>query len=264
MHEAAIEALGLEGWSYQRLPVPPELFVETVRALPRSGFAGANVTIPHKEAALALATAREEEVEGIGAANTLTFAGEDVVAANTDAAALLAVVPEEPGRALVLGAGGSARAAVWALRRRGAEVLVWGRTQERAAAMAAELGATVVGGGEELGATEAGEAGGSGRWEAVDVIVNCTPIGLAAGEDPFASLPLRHSDLERARLVIDLSYAAEETALVAAARVAGKPVVVDGLEILVRQGALSLERWIGRRAPLDVMRAAVAGAVKGR
>jgi len=272
MHEAAIKAMGLEGWSYQRLPVPPELFAETVRALPGSGFAGANVTIPHKEAALALATEHEEEVEAIGAANTLTFAGEDIVAANTDAAALLAVAPEDPGRALVLGAGGSARAAVWALRRRGAEVLVWGRTHARAAALAAELGATAVGEGEEPEATEAGEAnegdepgaseaggvGDAGRWGGVDVIVNCTPIGLTAGDDPFCSLPLGRADLERARMVVDLAYAAEETMLVAAARSAGVPSVVDGLEILARQGALSLERWTGRPAPLDVMRAAAA------
>ena len=255
MHEAALEVLGLEGWSYQRLPVPPELFAETVRALPRSGFAGANVTIPHKEAALALATEREAEVDAIGAANTLTFAGEDIVAANTDAAALLALAPENLGRALVLGAGGSARAAVWALRRRGADVLVWGRTHERAAALAAELGATAVVDGEEPGA---GEARPAGCWEAVEIIVNCTPVGLKAGDDPLSSLPLRRADLERARMVIDLAYAAEETTLVAAARAAGVPAVVDGLEILARQGALSLERWTGRRAPLEVMRAAAA------
>jgi len=255
MHEAALEVLGLKGWSYQRLPVPPELFAETVRALPRSGFAGANVTIPHKEAALALATEREAEVDAIGAANTLTFAGEDIVAANTDAAALLALAPENLGRALVLGAGGSARAAVWALRRRGADVLVWGRTHERAAALAAELGATAVVDGEEPGA---GEARPAGRWEAVEIIVNCTPVGLKAGDDPLSSLPLRRADLERARMVIDLAYAAEETTLVAAARAAGVPAVVDGLEILARQGALSLERWTGRRAPLEVMRAAAA------
>ncbi len=260
MHVAALEELGLEGWCYQRLPVPPELFAETVRALSRSGFVGANVTIPHKEAALAVATEREEEVDAIGAANTLTFAGEDIVAANTDAAALLALAPENLGPALVLGAGGSARAAVWALRQRGADVLVWGRTHERAAALAAELGATAVREGEEPEAEESGDAGHAGRWAEVEVIVNCTPVGLKSGDDPFASLPLRRADLERARMVVDLAYAEEETTLVAAARAAGVPAVVDGLEILARQGALSLERWTRRRSPLAVMRAAAAAS----
>lgn len=269
MHRAALTALGLEGWSYQHLPVPPELFVETVRALPGSGFCGANVTIPHKEAALALATEREEEVDAIGAANTLTFAGDDIAAANTDAAALLALAPEDPGLALVLGAGGSARAAVWALRRRGAEVLVWGPTNERAVALAADLGATAVG-QAELAGRKAGEAGHAGtgaaigRGEDIDVIVNCTPIGLTAGDDPFSSLPLRRTDLERARAVIDLAYAAQETTLVATARAAGVPDVVDGIEILAAQGALSLERWTGRRAPVEVMRAAARSAVNRR
>src|SRR4249919_1481247 len=73
MHEAAYRALGLEGWHYQRLPVPPELFDETVRALPGAGFLGANVTIPHKEAALALAGEATDSARAIGAANTLTF-----------------------------------------------------------------------------------------------------------------------------------------------------------------------------------------------
>ncbi|MGI8595633.1 MAG: shikimate dehydrogenase family protein [Solirubrobacteraceae bacterium] len=260
MQEAALKELGLEEWSYQRLPVPPELFVETVRALPRNGFVGANVTIPHKEAALALATVREEVVDAIGAANTLTFVGDDIVAANTDAAALLALAPEDPGRALVLGAGGSARAAVWALRRRGAETLVWGRTHERAVALAAELGATAVGPGALDEAGHAGAGRAIGRGDDFDVIVNCTPVGLMAGDDPFSSLPLGRADLERARMVIDLAYAAEETTLVAAARAAGVPAVVDGLEILVAQGALSLERWTGRRAPAEVMRRAAAGA----
>jgi shikimate dehydrogenase len=112
MHRAAFAALQLEDYSYQKLPVPPELFEETVRALPGSGFVGANVTIPHKEAALALATEATETARAIGAANTLTFRDDDTIhAQNTDAPGLIAALPEPPaGRtALVLGAGGSAR-----------------------------------------------------------------------------------------------------------------------------------------------------------
>ena len=87
MQEAAFAALGLTGWAYQRLPVPPELFAETVRALAAAGFVGGNVTIPHKEAALALADgATETEARAIGAANTLTFDDDGAIEAdNTDA-----------------------------------------------------------------------------------------------------------------------------------------------------------------------------------
>src|SRR4051794_6744379 len=115
---------------YQLLPVPPELLAETVRALGAAGFGGANVTIPHKEAALAVADEPTPAASGIGAANTLTFTDEGAVKAdNTDAPGFLAVLPMEPaGRtAVVLGAGGSARAVIWALKSGGAEVGLWNR-----------------------------------------------------------------------------------------------------------------------------------------
>src|SRR4051794_24321070 len=128
------------GVAYQKLPVPPELFEETLRALGAAGFRGANVTIPHKEAALALADKPTREATEIGAANTLTFTEDGIAADNTDAPGLLAALPEIPKTALVLGAGGSARAVVWALRSKDVEVKVWNRTPERAR----ELGVEVV------------------------------------------------------------------------------------------------------------------------
>ena len=139
MHEAALAAVGLEGWSYQQLPLPPELFAETVRALPAAGFRGVNVTIPHKEAALALADTASDAAREIGAANTLTFERDGAINAdNTDAPGLIAALGErwDPAgrRALVLGAGGAARAAVWALLRAGAaDVAVWNRTRRAGA-----------------------------------------------------------------------------------------------------------------------------------
>jgi shikimate dehydrogenase len=239
MQNAALAALGLNDWTYQRLPVPPELFGETVRGLPGSGFAGANVTIPHKEAALALASVATPEATAIGAANTLSFGGDGAIHAdNTDGAAIRQVVPEG-GRALVLGAGGSARAAVWALKQAGADVTIWNRTPERAVAL--------------------GEALGAWPWTAdqpTETLVNCTAVGLEEADDPFTDLPITPELLRRATLVVDLAYGAAETALVRAARAAGV-ATVDGREILVRQGALSLARWTGRQAPLDVMRAAL-------
>src|SRR5688572_33288167 len=123
MMNAAFAALGLD-WRYVKLPVAPARFEETARALPGSGYRGANVTIPHKLAAHALADELTPAAAAIGAANTLSFEEGRVVADNTDAGGLLDALGEGlPGcRALVLGAGGAGRAAVWALGEAGAEV----------------------------------------------------------------------------------------------------------------------------------------------
>jgi len=225
MQRAALRAVGLDGWSYQLLPVPPELFGETVRALPAAGFLGANVTIPHKETALAVADSATPLARTIGAANTLTFTGDGIEADNTDAPGLLEAIGEPPTSALVLGAGGSARAAVHALAGAGCAVSVLARTPSRAEG----LPATVV-----------------DRPVEAQALVNCTPVGL---EDPDA-LPLDPAGYE---LVVDLVYREGGTALTRAAT--GR--VVDGLEILVRQGALSFARWTGRQAPVEIMREAV-------
>src|SRR5699024_3860738 len=128
MHNAALAAAGLLAWRYTRLPLPAGLFAETVRALPARGFRGVNVTIPHKEAALALGTEATPAARAIGAAITLTSRPDGTIHAdNTDAPGLLAVVRrrlDPAGRtALVLGAGGAARAAVHALAGAGAETL---------------------------------------------------------------------------------------------------------------------------------------------
>jgi shikimate dehydrogenase len=243
MHNAALVLVGLEAWRYQLLPVPPELFEETVRALPGAGFRGANVTIPHKEAALRVATEATPRARAIGAANTLTFDERGAIAAdNTDAPALIEALPFGVGgrTALVLGAGGSARAAVWALIDAGAaEVRVWNRTRERADRLCAELGGTAV--------ADAAPA---------DVLVHCTASGLRPDEDAFAQLPLDADRLADYGCVVDLVYGASDTQLIAAARTRSVPVV-DGLELLVGQGALSFERFTGRPAPLEAMREAV-------
>jgi shikimate dehydrogenase len=167
----------------------------------------------------------------IGAANTLTFADGRIEADNTDAPGLLAALPATPRTALVLGAGGSARAAVHALREAGAEVSVWNRTRARAEA----LGVPVV-----------------DAPVPADLLVNCTAVGL---EDPEQS-PVQRIEWDT---VVDLVYGDRETKLTRDAKAAGA-TVVDGLEILVRQGALSFTRWTGRPAPLEAMRAAVRAA----
>jgi shikimate dehydrogenase len=249
MHNAALVALGMRDWRYQLLPVPPELFAQTTRALGQSGFVGANVTIPHKQAALALADEASAAARAIGAANTLTFAREGAIAAqNTDAPGLIAALGEPLAgkRALVLGAGGSARAAVWALGEAGAgEVLVWNRTRERAAQLARELGGAAV-----------------DRAQAAEVLVNCTSVGLSPQAEELAQLGLTAALVGEYATVVDLVYGGGETQLLRAARERGARTV-DGLEVLVAQGALSLELWTGRRAPLEVMRAAARAGKDG-
>jgi shikimate dehydrogenase len=242
IQNAALSAAGLTGWRYQLLPVPPALFAETARALPGAGFRGANVTLPHKEAALALAGSATPRARAIGAANTLVFEEEGQIDAdNTDAPALIAALPwsAQGKSALVLGAGGSARAAVWALLDAGAtEVKVWNRTPERAQRLCTEIGGTPV--------QDAGPA---------DLLINCTSSGLDAAEESFKQLPLSADGLTRYKCVVDFVYRDAGTALVHAARARSIPVV-DGIELLVGQGALSFERFTGRIAPVDAMRSA--------
>lgn len=243
MHNAALVAVGLEGWRYQHLPLPPELFAEAVRALPAVGFAGINVTIPHKEAALALADDATATARAIRAANTLTFGPAGAVHAdNTDAPGLIAALGDErPRTAVVLGAGGSARAVVYALAQIGASVKIWNRTAERARSLAEEFGAEAV---QDL--------------PPADLLVNCTSVGLADPLRTFKDLPVEVDALGEYACVVDLVYRAGGTGLLREAKRTGSRAI-DGIEILVRQGALSFERWTGRAAPLEIMRRAARG-----
>ncbi len=245
MQRAALDALGLAGWSYQLLPVPPELFAETVRALPAAGFVGANVTVPHKLAALAVADSASHAAREIGAANTLTLAPDGAIdAENTDAPALLAALPIALAglRALVLGAGGTARAAVWALREAGASVAVWNRSAARAAALAAEFGVEAL-----------------ARPQSADLLVNTTTVGMDAymsPSDALRSLGVGTDHIRDCAYVVDFVYTHGPTPLLAAALELGV-ATVDGRSLLVAQGALSFERWTGVTAPRDVMERAL-------
>jgi shikimate dehydrogenase len=245
MQSAALRALGLEGeWSYGAVEVPPEGFAEKLREMVTGNYAGANVTVPHKEAALVASDEASEAARQIGAANTLVFAAEGIEAHNTDADGLLAALPDSPRgrRALVLGAGGAARAVLWALLWEGAQAEVWNRTPERAEAICAELGGAPV---------------RAPRQEGYDLVVNTSAAGLA-GEDPFEHLPLREDLFGESQTVVDMVYGERRSPLLVAAEEAGA-ATVDGLEILVQQGARSLEIWTGREPDLDIMRAAARG-----
>jgi shikimate dehydrogenase len=246
MQNAALAELGLaEDWSYEAIDLAPEELEARVREMPDEGFVGANVTVPHKEAALALADSLSETAREIGAANTLSFAGGEIRADNTDAQGLLDALPESPRgrRALVLGAGGAARAALWALLSQGATVDVWNRTPERADAISVELGGSAVRNPDQ---------------REYDLIVNTTSVGLDVVDSPFVVLPLLPPAFAPGQTVVDMVYSDRPSALLGQAMAQGS-VTVDGLEILVRQGALSLQIWTGCEAPLDAMRSAAYG-----
>ncbi|MDP9378034.1 MAG: shikimate dehydrogenase [Actinomycetota bacterium] len=244
MQNAALKATGRDDWRYLRLPLPPALFSDVVQSLATRGFRGVNVTIPHKEQALAVASSASPMARAIGAANTLTFGPDgEIHADNTDAPGLVSSLPsgfEPAGKtALVLGAGGAARAAIYALAQAGGEVLVWNRTPERARELASELGATAVHGQKRA-----------------DIVVNCTSVGLYGDPDSFKALPLSADYVGAGSCVVDMVYRDGGTPLLQAARAWGAETV-DGLEILVAQGAESFQRWTGEPAPRPVMRAAL-------
>ncbi len=258
MQNAALAELGLgDEWSYEAIEVSPERFAARVRGMAAEGFAGANVTLPHKIAAFELADDASEVTRAIGAANTLSFREGRIAADNTDAPGFLAALGRPPGgmRALVLGGGGSARAVVWSLVDAGAEVSIWNRTRIRAVRLAADFGAEVV-------------EPNSGRLatELYDLIVNTTSVGMetGAGRSEAAASELRWLRVARDsfradQTVVDLVYGPRLTALLGVARDRGARIV-DGLEVLVHQGVASLRIWTGAEPPIEAMRQAAREA----
>jgi shikimate dehydrogenase len=260
MQNAALAELGLAPeWTYEAIEVSPAEFPTLVAELARGGdFAGVNVTLPHKLAALAAANEASPAARAIGAANTLTFTDGRIAAENTDGVGIIEAVPSSPAgkRALVMGAGGSARAAIWALKNAGAEVHVWNRTEAKAAALA-----------NEFEVHHAAGAAADLLAATCDLLLNATTVGLAsANEGPpsaqsgFPDLKLLpiEADAIRAEVVLDLVYGLHETQLIAAARAAGA-TPVDGLDVLVWQGAASLRLWTGVEPPTETMRVAARG-----
>jgi shikimate dehydrogenase len=237
LHGYWLERHGIDG-AYVPLAVRPEDFEAAFRALPLLGFAGANVTVPHKEAALRLADVVEPLAGRIGAVNTLVVLADGrIEGRNTDAFGFLEnlsrgapawVVASSP--AVVIGAGGAARAVCAALQDAGVpEIRLVNRTLDRAAALAAELGAPIhaVAWGERAACLD-----GAG------LLVNTTTLGMT-GQSP---LELDLSALAPTAVVNDIVYAPLETDLLARARARGNPVV-DGLGMLLWQAVPGFEAW---------------------
>jgi shikimate dehydrogenase len=258
MHNAAFAELGLD-WAYDAIEVPPDRFEAVVRGLPERGYVGANITVPHKLAALAVADEATDTARAVGAANTLSFADDSVSADNTDLEGFLRAlrqqVPAAPAgmRALVLGAGGAARAVVYGLLREGAaRVEVWNRSRERAAGLVEDFRGFA---GPESVLAAVDEPALAGR----DLLVNATSVGMAPGKghdahtDDFKLLRISADTLAEVQVVADLVYRDGGTALLREAS-ARDLIRVEGVDILVQQGAASFELWTGRKAPLEAMR----------
>jgi shikimate dehydrogenase len=238
IHHHWLRTLGIEG-GYSIEAIPPEGFAEFVSHLSAHGFVGANVTIPHKERALAL-TVPDDRARAVGAVNTLWYEGDELRSTNTDIEGFLGNLDasakgwDRVSDALVLGAGGSSRAVVFGLLERGIKrVYLANRTIERAVTLADRFGAGV----HPL------------QWDAVEealprikLLVNTTSLGMR-GQPP---LKLDIDLLAPDAIVADLVYVPLETALLKAARARGLKTA-DGLGMLLHQAVRGFELWFGQR-----------------
>jgi len=211
-------------------------------------FAGFSVTNPHKVAVMDLLDEVDEKASAIGAVNTIKIEGGRLIGYNTDAdgfiSSLKAVAGELSGaRVALFGAGGAARACIYALRKEGAEVTVFARNETTGPALA-----------EEFGGKYEAAAGDRRMADEFDIVVNATPLGTLGPRSKFT--PLTASRLEGLRTVYDLVYNPAETRLMNEAKQAGVPAV-NGLGMLIEQGARQFEIWTGTSAPKDAMQQAV-------
>ena len=249
MQNAAFAALGLPH-RYELLRTEEGDLPATIARLRGEDVLGANVTIPHKERVARLLDATEEEALRIGAVNTIFKRAGALRGDNTDGIGFAAALAERGlevagRRVLVLGAGGAARACVGQLLRAGASVAIANRTPSRAQAVRAAMRDLPAATGDALSVAAWPGPDALARY---DVLVNATALGMH-GEDVLPGVPLREG-----LAVVDVVAIAAETPLIAHARALGR-VAVDGLLMLLHQGAQAFRLWTGVDAPLTAMRA---------
>ena len=262
---AAFGAAGIDA-TYEKWDTPPDTLDGRVNALRGADFLGANVTIPHKEAIVPLLDERADVAKKIGAVNTVVHEGDKLVGHNTDVAGFARALREDANfdakgkYALILGAGGAARAVALALIEAGASIIyVVGRQPKKVDKLVVDLKPLT-----PSGTTVTWAYWGDGSFlrmlrEEAHLLVNCTPVGTAGSDT--AGQPAVPADLIEPRTtVFDLVYNPAETPLVAAARSRGAPAFSGG-GMLVYQAAESFRLWTGQDADVDAMRQALRDAL---
>ncbi len=251
--QAAFDALGLDV-RYESWETEPAQLQRVIQGIRQPSNLGANVTVPYKEAVLPFLDGLDELAREIGAVNTIVNREKQLLGYNTDAEGFLRALRQDGGfepegkRAVLLGAGGAARAAAFSLVKAGGRSLVISnRTLERAQALASDLEPY----GTEIYALTRGSEQLNEALATCDLLVNCTSVGMkhSATEDQ-SSLPAEM--IPRQALVYDLVYNPVGTPLLMAAKRAGARVL-GGLAMLVYQGAAAFQLWTGEAAPIDIM-----------
>ena len=253
MQQAAFDHLGIDA-AYELWDRPPAELAEAIAELRGDEFLGANITIPHKERVVPLVDRQTEEAHATGAVNTLTKEGKKLVGHNTDVAGFKVGLDKLVGRqkmprhAVVLGAGGAARAVVYALITDGFQrVVVFNRHLHRAEGMVRHFGKSAA--HMDLRAMPWHDSVLEAELAKTKLLVNASSIGLVANETPIPA-ELLPPDL----LVMDLVYNPPQSQLLKDAA-AARCTVMNGEHMLLQQGARSFELWTGKPAPLDVMQA---------
>lgn len=262
MHNAALQHLGLN-WVYVPFAVPPDRVAEAVGGIRGLGLVGANVTIPHKAAVLPYLDEATPEVWLLQAANTILNDDGYLRGENTDVEGFRRSVVEAGGSladrpVLVIGAGGSARAVALAAVQDGStSVTIANRSLDRAEALAALL--EPVAAGLPLRALALSDPETPAAVREAQVIVDCTSVGMYPRHEVPPVVPAEW--LHPGQLVCDLTYNPRRTPLLRAAQLAGA-TPLEGTGMLVHQGALALEKWTGKPAPVEVMRKALHKALE--
>ena len=256
MHNAALQMCGING-VYVPFEVQPEAIEAAVAGVRALGIRGVNVTVPHKEAVVPFLDALTPEAQRLGAVNTLYWEDGQLCGDTTDGRGYIAalqsesLVPAPGSTVVVLGAGGSARSVVSALSAIHCNVIVANRTVSKAEGLLA-LGASAIGGYDSTVVLEA--------LEAAALVVNTTTLGMSPNVGVMPDIDVAR--LQAECVVSDLIYRPWRTELLLEADARGLRTQ-NGLEMLVQQGALSFELWLGVSAPVDVMRQAVQESIQG-
>lgn len=263
--QAALDYLGLD-IRYEAWPTPPDRLAQVVSGLRSPDRLGANVTIPHKEAVRPLLDEVDDLSRRVGAVNTIVNRGGRLHGHNTDVEGFLRALREDArfdpagACAVVAGAGGAARAVGIGLIDSGAASITFvNRTPDRGARLVRDL--QPLAGPTRLIALPASRSSWAAALEGCQLLVNCTSVGMPGTQEERLS-PVPDDLIPPAALVFDLVYGPGETRLVAAARRRGCRVL-DGLPMLIYQGAASFRMWTGREAPVDIMFKAARRALRG-